>query len=116
MLQITHQHRLVIALEPVDFRKGIDGLVAMSRQQLAQEPFDGGVFVFRNRRGSAVKLLTYDGNGFWLCQKRFSSGRLKWWPKDAHEALNLKAVQLLVILQQGLLLQLPEDFRRLPVP
>lgn len=116
MLQITPQHRLMIAVEPVDFRRGIDGLVSISRQVLNYEPFDGYVFAFRNRKGSAIKVLNYDGNGFWLCQKRFSRGKLKWWPSNESEAKALKAVELLIILQQGLPqpVALPQDWRRLP--
>lgn len=116
MLQITPQHHLIISVSPVDFRRGIDGLAALCRTILNQNPFDGYLFVFRNRRGTSIKLLNYDGNGFWLCQKRFSKGTLKWWPKNEVEALALKAVELLIILQQGSPqpVGLPEDWRRLP--
>ena len=101
MLQITPQHRLMISVEPVDFRKGLDSLIALCRRELGCEPLDGYLFAFRNRRGVAIKLLIYDGNGFWLCHKRFSAGKLKWWPKDKAQASSLNAVALLIILQQG---------------
>jgi transposase len=101
MLQITPQHRLWFALEPVDFRRGIDGLSALCRQQLKQDPFSGHWFIFRNRRGSAIKLLAYDGNGYWLCHKRFSTGTLKWWPTSIEQAQTIRAVELLLMLQQG---------------
>lgn len=101
MLQITPHHRLMIAVDPVDFRCGIDGLAALCRRTLDVEPFNGYLFAFRNRRGTSIKLLIHDGNGFWLCQKRFSSGKLIWWPKDATQASELRAVELLIILQQG---------------
>lgn len=78
MLQITPQHRLLFSVEPVDFRCGIDGLAALCRNKLEADPFAGTVFVFTNKQRTSVKLLVYDGAGFWLCQKRFSSGRLKW--------------------------------------
>ncbi|MEA1053685.1 IS66 family insertion sequence element accessory protein TnpB [Lamprobacter modestohalophilus] len=71
MIQLSPQSRIFVALEPADFRRGIDGLAALCRQRLAQDPFSGAIFVFRNRRKSALKLLCYDGQGFWLCQKRF---------------------------------------------
>jgi len=95
MLQITAQHRLYIAVKPVDFRKGIDGLAAVCRKHLQRDPFTGAFFIFRNRRGTAIKLLIYDGNGFWLCQKRFSSGKVKWWPTNQEEAIAVRAVELL---------------------
>jgi len=76
MIQITPQMRLLLAVEPADFRKGIDGLAQVCRQVLEQDPFSGCVFIFRNKKASAIKILMYDGQGFWLCQKRLSKGRL----------------------------------------
>jgi transposase len=116
MLQITPQHQLFMAIEPVDFRCGIDGLKALCERQWHTDPFHGHVFIFRNRNSSAVKLLTYDGNGFWLCQKRFSSGKLKWWPRTDHEAASVRAVELIIMLQQGnpVAALVPEDWRRRP--
>ena len=115
MLQITPQHQLLIAIEPVDFRRGMDGLAAVCKQQLSHDPFEGALFIFRNKQGSAIKLLAYDGNGFWLCHKRFSSGRLKWWPQNQSQASQLRAVELLVMLQQGdpQGVNVPDDWRRL---
>jgi transposase len=71
MLQLTPQSRVFLAREPADFRRGIDGLAALCRQRLGEDPMGGAIFVFRNRRGTSLKLLCYDGQGFWLCQKRF---------------------------------------------
>jgi transposase len=78
MLQLTPQSRIFLATEPVDFHKGIDGLAAVCRQGLREQPLSGAVFVFRNRAGTALKLLVYDGQGFWLCTKRLSQGRFHW--------------------------------------
>ena len=85
MLQITPQMRILVAVEPADFRKGIDGLVRLCKDSLQEDPFGGAVFVFRNRRGTAIKVLPGcerrgDGQGFWLCHKRLSEGRFRWWP------------------------------------
>ena len=55
MIQITPQMRILVALEPADFRRGIDGLAGVCKQTLAQDPFSGCVFVFRNRRATALK-------------------------------------------------------------
>ncbi len=76
MLQITPQMKVLVAINPADFRKGIDGLAALCKTTLNQDPFA----VFRNRRATAIKVLVYDGQGFWLCQKRLSQGRFRWWP------------------------------------
>jgi transposase len=106
MLQITPQMKVLVALEPVDFRKGIDGLSALCKANLQQDPFAGTVFVFRNRRATAIKVLVYDGQGFWLCQKRLSSGRFRWWPAAADRASDqatetLAAHQLTVLFSAG---------------
>ena len=60
MIQVTPQMRILVAVDPVDFRKGIDGLAQQCRQVLQEDPFQGTLFVFRNRRGSSVRILTYD--------------------------------------------------------
>lgn len=103
MIQVTPQMRVWVAVEPADFRRGIDGLVRLVRAELARDPFGGAVFVFRNRRATAVKLLVYDGQGFWLCQKRLSSGRFRFWPRARGEgrAEALEAHELQVLLSGG---------------
>ena len=87
MIQITPQMRVLVAVEPADFRRGIDGLARLCRAVLRRDPFSGTVFVFRNRRQSAIKLLVYDGQGFWLCHKRLSSGRFRWWPSRGSQGV-----------------------------
>ena len=102
MIQITPHMRILVALEPVDFRKGIDGLAGVCRQALGSDPFAGALFVFRNRRAKALKLLVYDGQGFWLCQKRLSKGRFKGWPQDPTQCLkSLDPHQLHLLLWNG---------------
>lgn len=102
MIQITPQMRIFLAVEPVDFRKGIDGLAALCRQKLQHEPLDGALFVFSSRRRTSLKMLVYDGQGFWLCQKRLSEGRFKWWPQPSDPATyRLDAQQLQLLLWNG---------------
>ncbi len=99
MLQITPHMRMMLAVEPVDFRKGIDGLAGLCRKVLQEDPFSGSLFVFRNKKGTAIKILVYDGQGFWLCQKRLSKGRFCWWPgvrDDQKHQLAAHELQLLL--------------------
>ena len=66
MIQITPHMRILVAIEPIDFRAGIDGLAAACRKRLEADPFSGALFVFRNRARTAIKVLVYDGQGFWV--------------------------------------------------
>jgi transposase len=104
MLQITPQMRILVAVEAVDGRKGIDSLARLCQEKLEADPFSGWLFVFRSRRGTAIRILVYDGQGFWLAQKRLSKGRFRWWPegRSASEvARRLEAHQLQVLLAAG---------------
>ena len=102
MIQLVPQLKILLAVEPVDFRKGVDTLAAVCRHQLLQDPLSGALFVFRNRSGTALKLLVFDGSGYWLCLKRFSQGKLRWWPESHTAALHpLAAQQLSVLLYHG---------------
>lgn len=101
MIQVTPQMRILVAVEPVDFRCGIDGLARVCTAVLTTDPFSGTVFVFRNRRGTAIKLLTYDTQGFWLAQKRLSRGRFRWWPTSATATSALEAHQLQRLVMAG---------------
>lgn len=102
MMQLTAGMRILVAVEPVDFRRGIDGLCRLCRTTLGSDPFEGTVFVFRSRRGSSIKLLAYDSQGFWLCQKRLSAGKFRYWPGRSDEVKHeLLAHELQVLLAGG---------------
>jgi transposase len=102
MLQITPQMKILVAVEPADFRRGIDALARLCQETLQNDPFAGTVFVFRNRKATSLKVLMYDGQGFWLCQKRLSQGRFPWWPSVVEgSARRLAAHQLSVLLAAG---------------
>lgn len=118
MIQITPQMRVLVAVEPVDFRRGIDGLARVCRARLGADPLSGAVFVFGNRRRTSVKLLVYDGQGFWLCQKRLSQGRFGWWPSASGRGASLRAHELQVLLCGGdpSSTGAPPDWRRVNGP
>jgi len=112
MLQVTPQMRILVAVESVDFRRGIDGLAQIVRERLTDDPFSGCVFVFRNRARTAIKVLVYDGQGYWLCQKRLSTGRFRFWPAAAEAGepgRALLAHELSVLLSAG-------DFDKVEAP
>jgi transposase len=117
MLQVTSQHRLLLAVDPIDFRAGIDGLKAVCQQHLMCDPFSGTIFAFANRARTSVKLLVYDANGFWLCQKRFSSGKLAWWPTDKLKTVTLRASEFQILMAQGdpMKAAIPRDWRPLQI-
>ena len=102
MIQITPQMRILVAVESFDFRNGIDGLARICQEQLKADPFSGWLFVFRNRRRTAIKVLVYDGQGYWLMQKRLSRGRFRYWPNSGSQASErLEAHELQVLLAGG---------------
>ena len=114
MRQLTPQSRIFLAMQPVDFRKGIDGLAAVCRQGLGANPLEGAIYVFRNRAGTALKLLLYDGQGYWLLMKRLSQGRFTWWPTTSDARVPLAARELIILLWNGdpERAQMARDWRR----
>jgi len=114
MLQLTAQSRVFVAVEPADFRRGIDGLAALCRQRFREDPMAGAICVFRKRRGTSLQVLHYDGQGFWLCQKRFSQGRLGWWPTSPQASASLSARELQILVWNGNpeTAAMAEDWRR----
>jgi len=102
MIQITPQMKILLAIKPADFRKGIDGLINVCKKELLNDPFNGTLFIFINKNKTSIKILVYDGQGFWLCQKRYSIGKIKSWPfKEKENQLQLKAHELQLLLWNG---------------
>jgi len=100
--------RVLIASRPVDFRKGMDGLAALAKETLAQDPFSGIVLVFRAKRADRVKLLLWDGTGMVLVSKRLEQGAFKW-PPIMDGLMRLSPAQLAALVE-GL------DWSRVHVP
>jgi transposase len=101
VIQITPQMRILVAVEAVDGRKGIDSLARLCQERLQADPFSGCLFIFRSRRATAIRILVYDGQGFWLAQKRLSKGRFRWWPSGSEPVCALQAHQAQVLLVAG---------------
>ena len=85
--------RMMVASKPVDFRKGMDGLVALVAQVLAADPFAGDIFVFRAKRADRLKLLLWDGTGLCLVTKRLEAGGFTW-PPVQDGAVSLSPAQM----------------------
>ncbi len=101
MIHIAAQMRVLVAIEPVDGRKGIDSLVRVCQEKLSEDPISGCVFVFRSRRGTSIRVLAYDGQGYWLAQKRLSQGRFTWWPDSNSAAKRLEAYEVQLLMVAG---------------
>jgi transposase len=90
--------RILLAAQPVDFRKGMDGLTAVVQQALHTNPFQGDVFIFRAKRADRVKILVFDGTGLVLYSKRLEAGRFCW-PSPADGVVRLTNAQLATLLE-----------------
>lgn len=103
MIQITPHMRIFACVKPIDFRKGIDGTAAVCRNQLLNDPIEGALFLFRNRSLTSLRILVYDGQGFWLCTKRLSQGRFQWWPGQSSASMTvlMDAWELQTLLWNG---------------
>ena len=98
MILIPPGVRILLATQPVDFRRGMDSLAALVQQALRADPFAGDVFVFRSKRMDRVKILVFDGSGLCLFSKRLEAGRFCW-PSPADGAVRLTAAQLATLLE-----------------
>jgi transposase len=81
-----------LVVEPVDMRAGIDGLSLRIQNALDRSPCDGSAYAFRNRRGTRLKLLIWDGTGVWLCHRRLHNGHFIW-PTSTNTVMTLTAQQ-----------------------
>lgn len=104
MILFTPHMRILVSTRPLDMRKGMDSVAAYCRLALAENPMSGAFFIFVSRARRHIRILTYDGQGFWLATKRLSAGRFPRWSEVGSGAafLNqLEACQAQVLLQGG---------------
>ena len=90
--------RILFAREPIDFRKQIDGLAAVCEQRLGEEPLDGTLFVFANRRGNGLKALIWTHGGFSMVYKKLEKGRFRW-PSSESDRVLLTRAELAALLE-----------------
>ncbi len=84
---------IVIAMRPVNFRRGHDGLAATIQNELGLDPHSGLTVVFRSKRGDRIKVLVWDGTGLVLIYKRLEAGSFTW-PKVQDGVMRLSWAQL----------------------
>ncbi len=89
MLYLTEDTQILLAIEPINFRRQIDGLIALCEQNLSLDPRSGKLFVFINRARTMVRILCYEEGGYWLATKRLSRGRYTLWPNERHSMSHL---------------------------
>lgn len=77
---------IFVATAPVDLRKAFDGLAALVRQSLGEDPLSGSLYVFGNRRKDRIKILFWEPGGYWLCSRRLEQGTFRWPPRAAASA------------------------------
>jgi transposase len=101
MLIPTSILKALVRIDPIDFRRGIDGLIGLVSQTLKQDPRSGTAFIFRNKKGTSIKVLYYDGWAYWLCQRRLSQGTLRHWPRSEDAVMSVNLQQLILLLLDG---------------
>lgn len=90
--------RVLMATKPVDFRKGMDGLAALVKEELRTDPFSGVIYLFRAKRANRVKLIFWDGTGTVMVSKRLSEGKFKW-PKLEDGVMRLTPEQFSALIE-----------------
>ena len=102
MIHLTAETPIILATDASDFRKGIDGFVAICSQQLHKNPRNGTLYVFINRASTMIRILGYETNGYYLITKRLSRGRFKHWPKTNQPISAIQAHTLRQLLHNTL--------------
>ena len=95
MIHLTAQTQILVAIDPVDFRKQADGLIALTKRTLRQDPRSGILFAFINKARTMIRVLCYRGNGYWVATKRLSRGRYQGWPSHKEVISEVSAKELI---------------------
>jgi transposase len=90
--------RIYVAAEPVDMRKGFEGLHGLVRDHLGHDPLSGHLFLFTNRSRTRLKALVWDGSGLWVCSKRLEKGRFRWPAAEGVRSVNMRPEELAMLI------------------
>jgi transposase len=101
MLTLPPTVHIYLAAQPIDLRKGFDGLAGATRAIIRHNPLSGHLFIFLNRRMNRAKILLFEPSGFWLLYKRLERGcfRLPKPPRDGDHHIELDATELALMLE-----------------
>ncbi len=101
VLSLPTQLRVILAKEVTDMRKSFDGLCSLIEHRFHRDPYAGDLFAFVNRRRTYIKLMLWDGNGFWLFAKRLERGTFERWQpsSDKKTHVEIDRAQLLMLLE-----------------
>ncbi len=113
MISLNGQSKVYVAIEAVDFRKGILGLKSYCKETLKKNPESGVLFLFKNKRKTSIKILVYDGQGFWLMMKRLSKGKFPWWPAGTGKGVDMDHKKLQLIINAAIETRFGEDWKKL---
>src|SRR5688500_391687 len=90
--------RIYVGIEPIDLRKGFDGLYGLVRDQLGHDPLSGHLFLFINSSRTRIKALVWDGSGLWVCTKRLEKGRFHWPSASGTGSVTMRPEELSMLL------------------
>jgi transposase len=99
MLTLPPSTRVFLATKPADMRRGFDGLFALVRDFLGEDPLSGHLFVFRNRHGDRLKILWWDRDGLAIWYKRLEEGTFRFPSAGDAVQLEMTATDLQLVLQ-----------------
>jgi transposase len=113
MIDVESISHIYMAQGVTDLRKGIDGYAALVSGVMKLDPFSSSMFLFCNRTKDKLKILVWDGNGFWLCYKRLESGKFKWLKSNSENPTYSLSKQQLSWLLEGLSVHQKKAFKPL---
>jgi transposase len=114
MISVPAGTRILLATQPVDFRRGAHGLAALAQEMLAEDPFSGAVIVWRRKRGDRVKILVWDTSGLVLIWKQLQQGSFRW-PPIMNGVMKLSPVEFAALFD-GLDWTRVQTIRTIPIP
>ena len=90
--------KIYLASEPIDMRKGFEGLFGLVRDHLGHDPLSGHLFLFTNRSRTRLKALVWDGSGLWVCAKRLERGRFGWPEGKDSSSISMRPEELAMLV------------------